>query len=171
MEDAGSKIALQGNVTRRLVWPPRENSRSTLGAINSCRRGHILNWVRIFQHTRSRMLSYLSRRAAAAASPCNRCAVGRNTKHDTRTSKLAAMAAAHVGEDSSPNTIVRAPLYELSTAPVVEDAFRPADLERVHEEARCQEPAPVNAHSFCESLALLRCNVVIQKTRTSAALS
>src|SRR2546429_5267844 len=51
-------------------------------------------------------------------------------------------------------------------APVWNDAFGPADLERVHEEAeRARTPVSLYMHiPFCESLCLFcACNVVIQK--------
>ncbi|PYU23017.1 MAG: oxygen-independent coproporphyrinogen III oxidase, partial [Acidobacteria bacterium] len=57
------------------------------------------------------------------------------------------------------------------TAPVWNDAFGPADLERVHEEAeRVSTPVSLYMHiPFCESLCLFcACNVVIQKNKSVA---
>src|SRR5437660_2525612 len=57
------------------------------------------------------------------------------------------------------------------TAPVWNDAFGPADLERVHEEAeRVRTPVSLYMHiPFCESLCLFcACNVVIQKNKSVA---
>ena len=54
------------------------------------------------------------------------------------------------------------------TAPVWNDAFGPADLERVHEEAdRQKSPVSLYMHiPFCESLCLFcACNVIIQKDK------
>src|SRR6266851_992953 len=54
------------------------------------------------------------------------------------------------------------------TAPVWNDDFGPADLERVHEEAeRAKTPVSLYMHiPFCESLCLFcACNVVIQKDK------
>src|SRR5260370_3301763 len=57
------------------------------------------------------------------------------------------------------------------TAPVWNDSFGPADLERVHEEAEHARP-PVSLYMhipFCESLCLFcACNVVIQKDKNVA---
>src|SRR5213596_377494 len=57
------------------------------------------------------------------------------------------------------------------TAPVWNDTFGPADLERVHEEAeRARTPVSLYMHiPFCESLCLFcACNVVIQKNKSVA---
>src|ERR1700731_461321 len=57
------------------------------------------------------------------------------------------------------------------TAPVWNDAFGPADLERVHDEAeRARTPVSLYMHiPFCESLCLFcACNVVIQKNKSVA---
>jgi len=57
------------------------------------------------------------------------------------------------------------------TAPVWNDAFGPADLERVHQEAeRARTPVSLYMHiPFCESLCLFcACNVVIQKNKNVA---
>ena len=57
------------------------------------------------------------------------------------------------------------------TAPVWNDSFGPADLERVHEEAE-QARSPVSLYMhipFCESLCLFcACNVIIQKDKRVA---
>src|SRR2546425_4334503 len=57
------------------------------------------------------------------------------------------------------------------TAPVWNDDFGPADLERVHEAAeRAKTPVSLYMHiPFCESLCLFcACNVVIQKDKSVA---
>jgi oxygen-independent coproporphyrinogen-3 oxidase len=57
------------------------------------------------------------------------------------------------------------------TAPVWNDSFGPADLERVHEEAeRARSPVSLYMHiPFCESLCLFcACNVIIQKDKRVA---
>ena len=57
------------------------------------------------------------------------------------------------------------------TAPVWNDAFGPADLERVHEDAEhARTPVSLYMHiPFCESLCLFcACNVVIQKNKSVA---
>src|SRR5258708_18908453 len=57
------------------------------------------------------------------------------------------------------------------TAPVWNDSFGPADLERVHEEAaHARTPVSLYMHiPFSESLCLFcACNVVIQKARNVA---
>src|SRR5436853_7933801 len=57
------------------------------------------------------------------------------------------------------------------TAPVWNDAFGPADLEKVHEQAeRARTPVSLYMHiPFCESLCLFcACNVVIQKNKSVA---
>jgi oxygen-independent coproporphyrinogen-3 oxidase len=57
------------------------------------------------------------------------------------------------------------------TAPVWNDAFGSADLEKAHEEAeRAGTPVSLYMHiPFCESLCLFcACNVVIQKNKTVA---
>jgi oxygen-independent coproporphyrinogen-3 oxidase len=54
------------------------------------------------------------------------------------------------------------------TAPVWNDSFGPADLEKVHEEAqRAKSPVSLYMHiPFCESLCLFcACNVIIQKDK------
>ncbi|HEY6389596.1 MAG TPA: oxygen-independent coproporphyrinogen III oxidase [Candidatus Acidoferrum sp.] len=55
------------------------------------------------------------------------------------------------------------------TAPVWNDSFGPADLERVHEEANlAKSPVSLYMHiPFCESLCLFcACNVIIQKNKS-----
>jgi oxygen-independent coproporphyrinogen-3 oxidase len=57
------------------------------------------------------------------------------------------------------------------TAPVWNDSFGPADLEKVHEEAeRAKSPVSLYMHiPFCESLCLFcACNVIIQKDKRVA---
>src|SRR6476646_7205246 len=57
------------------------------------------------------------------------------------------------------------------TAPVWNDSFGPADLEKVHEEAeRAKAPVSLYLHiPFCESLCLFcACNVIIQKDKRVA---
>src|SRR5438270_217710 len=57
------------------------------------------------------------------------------------------------------------------TAPVWNDSFGPADLERVHEEAdQAKSPVSLYMHiPFCESLCLFcACNVIIQKDKRVA---
>jgi oxygen-independent coproporphyrinogen III oxidase len=57
------------------------------------------------------------------------------------------------------------------TAPVWNDAFGPADLEKVHEQAdRAGSPVSLYMHiPFCESLCLFcACNVIIQKNKEVA---
>jgi oxygen-independent coproporphyrinogen-3 oxidase len=57
------------------------------------------------------------------------------------------------------------------TAPVWNDSFGPADLEKVHEEAeRAKTPVSLYMHiPFCESLCLFcACNVIIQKDKRVA---
>lgn len=57
------------------------------------------------------------------------------------------------------------------TAPVWNDAFGPADLEKIHEEADAERtPVSVYMHiPFCESLCLFcACNVIIQKNHAVA---
>src|SRR5216683_1889751 len=57
------------------------------------------------------------------------------------------------------------------TAPVWNDTFGPADLQRVHDEAeRAKTPVSLYMHiPFCESLCLFcACNVVIQKNKSVA---
>jgi oxygen-independent coproporphyrinogen-3 oxidase len=57
------------------------------------------------------------------------------------------------------------------TAPIWNDAFGPADLESVHEEAnRAASPVSLYVHiPFCESLCLFcACNVIIQKNKEVA---
>jgi oxygen-independent coproporphyrinogen III oxidase len=57
------------------------------------------------------------------------------------------------------------------TAPVWNDAFGPADLEKVHQEAqRARTPVSLYMHiPFCESLCLFcACNVIIQKNKSVA---
>src|SRR5258708_8654354 len=58
------------------------------------------------------------------------------------------------------------------TAPVWNDTFGPADLQRVHDEAeRARTPVSLYMHiPFCESLCLFcACNVVIQKNKSVAS--
>src|SRR2546429_9370804 len=73
----------------------------------------------------------------------------------------------HVGEEFLAKYNRPGPRYtSYPTAPVWNDAFGPADLERVHEEAeRARTPVSLYMHiPFCESLCLFcACNVVIQK--------
>ena len=57
------------------------------------------------------------------------------------------------------------------TAPIWNDSFGPADLERVHEQAeRARSPVSLYMHiPFCESLCLFcACNVIIQKDKRVA---
>jgi oxygen-independent coproporphyrinogen III oxidase len=57
------------------------------------------------------------------------------------------------------------------TAPVWNDSFGPADLEKVHEQAeRDRTPVSLYMHlPFCESLCLFcACNVIIQKDKSAA---
>src|SRR5207253_2471393 len=76
----------------------------------------------------------------------------------------------HVGEDFLAKYNRPGPRYtSYPTAPVWNDAFGPADLERVHEEAeRVRTPVSLYMHiPFCESLCLFcACNVVIQKNKS-----
>src|SRR5258708_5333905 len=75
----------------------------------------------------------------------------------------------HVGEDFLAKYNRPGPRYtSYPTAPVWNDAFGPADLQRVHEEAeRASTPVSLYMHiPFCESLCLFcACNVVIQKNK------
>src|ERR1700752_3158743 len=55
------------------------------------------------------------------------------------------------------------------TAPVWNDSFGPAELQKVHEEAeRARSPVSLYMHiPFCESLCLFcACNVIIQKDKS-----
>ena len=56
------------------------------------------------------------------------------------------------------------------TAPVWNDSFGPADLEKVHQDAdRSASPVSLYMHiPFCESLCLFACNVIIQKNHEVA---
>src|SRR3977135_4451191 len=78
----------------------------------------------------------------------------------------------HVGEEFLAKYNRPGPRYtSYPTAPVWNDAFGPADLERVHEEAeRARTPVSLYMHiPFCESLCLFcACNVVIQKNKNVA---
>ncbi len=78
----------------------------------------------------------------------------------------------HVGEQFLAKYNRPGPRYtSYPTAPVWNDAFGPADLERVHEEAeRARTPVSLYMHiPFCESLCLFcACNVVIQKNKSVA---
>ncbi|OLE15395.1 MAG: oxygen-independent coproporphyrinogen III oxidase [Acidobacteria bacterium 13_1_20CM_4_57_11] len=78
----------------------------------------------------------------------------------------------HVGEDFLAKYNRPGPRYtSYPTAPIWNDAFGPADLERVHEEAeRVRTPVSLYMHiPFCESLCLFcACNVVIQKNKSVA---
>src|ERR1700681_1793942 len=75
----------------------------------------------------------------------------------------------HVGEEFLAKYNRPGPRYtSYPTAPVWNDAFGPADLERVHEEAeRARTPVSLYMHiPFCESLCLFcACNVIIQKDK------
>src|SRR5438445_217204 len=77
-----------------------------------------------------------------------------------------------VGEDFLAKYNRPGPRYtSYPTAPIWNDAFGPADLERVHEEAeRARTPVSLYMHiPFCESLCLFcACNVVIQKNKSVA---
>src|SRR6266705_2684992 len=78
----------------------------------------------------------------------------------------------HVGEEFLAKYNRPGPRYtSYPTAPVWNDAFGPADLERVHQEAEhARTPVSVYMHiPFCESLCLFcACNVVIQKNKSVA---
>src|SRR5438046_179120 len=78
----------------------------------------------------------------------------------------------HVGEEFLAKYNRPGPRYtSYPTAPVWNDTFGPADLERVHEEAeRARTPVSLYMHiPFCESLCLFcACNVVIQKNKSVA---
>src|ERR1700675_4748943 len=78
----------------------------------------------------------------------------------------------HVGEEFLAKYNRPGPRYtSYPTAPVWNDAFGPADLERVHDEAeRARTPVSLYMHiPFCESLCLFcACNVVIQKNKSVA---
>ena len=78
----------------------------------------------------------------------------------------------HVGEEFLSKYNRPGPRYtSYPTAPVWNDAFGPADLERAHEEAeRARTPVSLYMHiPFCESLCLFcACNVVIQKNKNVA---
>ena len=78
----------------------------------------------------------------------------------------------HVGEEFLAKYNRPGPRYtSYPTAPVWNDAFGPADLEHVHEEAeRAKTPVSLYMHiPFCESLCLFcACNVVIQKNKNVA---
>src|SRR5437667_2173827 len=77
-----------------------------------------------------------------------------------------------VGEDFLAKYNRPGPRYtSYPTAPVWNDTFGPADLERAHEEAeRARTPVSLYMHiPFCESLCLFcACNVVIQKNKNVA---
>src|SRR5947209_4097010 len=77
-----------------------------------------------------------------------------------------------VGEDFLAKYNRPGPRYtSYPTAPVWNDTFGSADLERVHEEAeRARTPVSLYMHiPFCESLCLFcACNVVIQKNKSVA---
>jgi oxygen-independent coproporphyrinogen-3 oxidase len=78
----------------------------------------------------------------------------------------------HVGEEFLAKYNRPGPRYtSYPTAPVWNDAFGPADLEKVHEEAElARTPVSLYMHiPFCESLCLFcACNVVIQKNKSVA---
>ena len=78
----------------------------------------------------------------------------------------------HVGEDFLAKYNRPGPRYtSYPTAPVWNDAFGPADLEKVLEEAEsARTPVSLYMHiPFCESLCLFcACNVVIQKNKAVA---
>src|SRR6267378_837528 len=78
----------------------------------------------------------------------------------------------HVGEEFLAKYNRPGPRYtSYPTAPVWNDAFGPADLERVHEDAeRARTPVSLYMHiPFCESLCLFcACNVVIQRNKNVA---
>src|SRR6266436_2263121 len=77
-----------------------------------------------------------------------------------------------VGEDFLAKYNHPGPRYtSYPTAPVWNDTFGPADLQRVHDEAeRASTPISLYMHiPFCESLCLFcACNVVIQKNKSVA---
>ena len=78
----------------------------------------------------------------------------------------------HVGQEFLAKYNRPGPRYtSYPTAPVWNDAFGPADLEKVHEEAElARTPVSLYMHiPFCESLCLFcACNVVIQKDKSVA---
>src|SRR5258707_11305500 len=78
----------------------------------------------------------------------------------------------HVGQEFLAKYNRPGPRYtSYPTDTVGTDTFRPADLERVHEEAeRARTPVSLYMHiPFCESLCLFcACNVVIQKNKAVA---
>jgi oxygen-independent coproporphyrinogen-3 oxidase len=78
----------------------------------------------------------------------------------------------HVGEEFLARYNRPGPRYtSYPTAPIWNDSFGPADLEKVHEQAeRAQTPVSLYMHiPFCESLCLFcACNVVIQKNKSVA---
>jgi oxygen-independent coproporphyrinogen-3 oxidase len=78
----------------------------------------------------------------------------------------------HVGEEFLARYNRPGPRYtSYPTAPVWNDNFGPADLEKVHEEAdRAKTPVSLYMHiPFCESLCLFcACNVVIEKDKNVA---
>ena len=78
----------------------------------------------------------------------------------------------HVGEEFLAKYNRPGPRYtSYPTAPVWNDSFGPADLEKVFEEAEsAKTPASLYMHiPFCESLCLFcACNVVIQKDKNVA---
>ena len=78
----------------------------------------------------------------------------------------------HVGEEFLARYNRPGPRYtSYPTAPVWNDSFGPADLERVHQEAeRARSPVSLYMHiPFCESLCLFcACNVIIQKDKRVA---
>src|SRR5258708_12414918 len=78
----------------------------------------------------------------------------------------------HVGEEFLAKYNRPGPRYtSYPTAPVWNDAFGPADLERVHDEAdRPRTPVSLYMHiPFCQNLSLFcACTVVIQKNNSRA---
>src|SRR5260221_132196 len=78
----------------------------------------------------------------------------------------------HVGEEFLAKYNRPGPRYtSYPTAPVWNDTFGPADLEKVHAEAElARTPVSLYMHiPFCESLCLFcACNVVIQKNKSVA---
>src|SRR5207247_824455 len=89
-----------------------------------------------------------------------------------RSSDLQMRGELRVGEEFLAKYNRPGPRYtSYPTAPIWNDAFGPADLERVHEEAeRVRTPVSLYMHiPFCESLCLFcACNVVIQKNKSVA---
>jgi len=175
-KDSGSKkIALQGKCrSGSLVWPSREKfAKVTLGAINSLSgHGHILNLGHgILQHTPVEKCSAIYRDGATKRCFTTQdllCWCGRKTPRMTLAHPSLQQNEAgelHVGEGISRQVqSSRAALYQpIPPRPVWNDAFGPADLERVHEGGRSVPGRPVSLYMhipFCESLCLFcACNV------------